>query len=143
MTRPGRSAKTGELAGEVGAYVALLRTGTRLSLAVLVLTFVLYVGGLVAPLIPIVELPRYWGLRTGEYLRQTGLPSGWGWIRLVRFGDFLNYVGMVMLAGLTVVCYVAILPHYLRKGDTPYTLIILAEIAVLLLAASGLLTVGH
>lgn len=122
---------------EVRVYALLLRIGTWASVAVLVLTFLLYAGGFVAPVVPIDRLPDFWGLRAGEYLRQADLPRGWGWVRFVGFGDFLNYVGIAMLAGLTIVCYVTIFPLYLRKKDTLYVLIVLAEIAVLLLAASG------
>lgn len=124
-------------------YAALLRRGTWFSVAVLVLTFLLYAGGLVAPLVPIERLPQHWGLRAGEYLRAAGLPDGWGWVRFVGFGDVLNYVGVAMLAGLTVVCYLAVLVVYLGRKDTLYALMILAELAVLVLAASGLLVLGH
>lgn len=129
--------------GEFRAYITLLRIGTRVSLAALVLTFLLYVSGLAAPAIPIEHLPRYWGLRASEYLRRASLPAGWGWTRLVSFGDFLNYVGIVMLSSLTIFCYLAMVPAFLRKKDTLYVLILLAEIAILLLAATGLLTASH
>lgn len=122
---------------------AILSRGTWISLAVLSLTFLCYIGGLTRPLIPIDDLPRYWGAPASEYLRQAGLPSGWGWVRLLRFGDFLNFVGIAMLAGLIVIAYLALLPAFVRKRDLPYALIVVAEVAVLLLAASGLLAIGH
>ena len=78
-----------------------------------------------------------------EYLRRAELPSGWGWVRLVGFGDYLNYVGIVMLASLSVLCLLAIFPLLLRRKDTAFILIVLAEIAILFVAASGLLVVGH
>lgn len=135
--RPPRSRGGESQQAEVRAYALLLRIGTWASVAVLVLTFMLYVGGFVAPVVPIDRLPDFWGLRASEYLRQADLPRGWGWVGFVGSGDFSNYVGIVMLAGLTIVCYLAILPFYLRKRDILYMLIVLAEIAVLLLAASG------
>lgn len=109
----------------------------------LFITFLLYIGGLARPLIPIDHLPRYWNMQAAGYLRQAGLPSGWGWVRLITFGDFLNFIGIATLAGMTIVCYVVVLPVFLRKRDIPYVLIVLAEIVILLLAASGLLVVGH
>lgn len=124
-------------------FAELLSRGTWISVAVLLLTFLLYIGGLAKPLIPIDQLPRYWGMPAAEYLRQANLPRGWGWVRLVAFGDFLNFIGIAMLAGMTIVCYLAVLPIFLRRQDTPYILIVVAEIAILLLAASGLLAVGH
>jgi hypothetical protein len=124
-------------------FAEILSRGTWISVAVLFLTFVLYIGGLVKPLIPIDQLPQYWGMSAAEYLREASLPRGWGWVRLVAFGDFLNFIGIAMLAGMTIVCYLAVLPIFLRRQDTTYALITLAEIAILLLAASGLLAVGH
>lgn len=139
MRRPGEP----EPGDEPLVYAVLLRRGTLVSLVVLVLTFALYGGGLVPPLVPIDRLPAYWRLRAGEYLSAAHLPRGWGWVRYVAFGDILGYLGIVMLASLTVAAYLAILPLVARKKDTPYLLIVLAEIAVLLLAASGLLSVGR
>lgn len=124
-------------------FAAVLRAGTGLSMLALVLGFFLYVGGLVLPLVPIAELPRYWGLSAERYLAAAGLPRGWGWVGLVGHGDILNFVGIAMLAGLTIVCYLAVLPAFLRKGDRVYSAIIVLALAVLLLAASGLVAAGH
>lgn len=122
---------------------AILSRGTWVSLAVLSLTFLAYIGGVTRSRIPIDDLPRYWGMPASEYLRQAGLPGGWGWIRLLWFGDFLNFVGIAMLAGLVVIAYLALLPAFVRKRDLPYALIVVGEVVVLLLAASGVLAIGR
>jgi len=51
--------------------------------------------------------------------------------------------GIEILAGCSMLCLLAIIPVYLRRGDRVYAAICIAEIAVLVLAASGALTVGH
>jgi hypothetical protein len=112
------------------------------SVVVLLLTFVLYVAGIGSPLIPIRNLPQYWGLRAAEYLQRLGLERGWGWTRLMGFADFQNFLGVAMLAGLTILCYARILPIFIGRKDFTYAFIVGAEIVLLLLAASGLLT-GH
>jgi hypothetical protein len=61
---------------------------------------------------------------------------------LIGKGDYLNYVGITILAGLTIICYLVILPILLRKKDMPYLVIAIIEVAVLLLAASGILKAG-
>ena len=104
------------------------------------MTFTLYVSGLVPPVIPIHELPRYWGLSAADYVRAAKLPQGWGWVSLVGRGDFLNFIGVVLLAALTIVAYVRIVPILLGRRDLPYLFIVVAEIAVLALAAIGILT---
>ena len=57
-------------------------------------------------------------------------------------GYYLNFIGIAMLAGLTILCYLVILPILIKKKDTPYVIIAIIEIAVLVLAASGLLKTG-
>jgi uncharacterized membrane protein len=122
---------------------AVLEIGTRLSLLVLLAGFAAYVTGLAEPLVAIETLPRYWGLRASEYLREAAVPSGWGWLRFVAYGDCLNFVGIAMLAGLTIVSYLVLLPAFWRKRDVTYSLIALLEVVILALAASGLVAVRH
>ena len=68
--------------------------------------------------------------------------AGWSWLKNVRKGDYMNFVGIAILAGLTIVCYAAIIPALLRKKDTAYLAIAIAEVLVLTLAASGILKGG-
>ena len=123
-------------------YANILGYGMWLGLAVLVVTFVLYVTGILPPVIPINDLPTYWGMKAKDYLHTAHLPQGWGWVKLAGHGDFVNFIGIVMLAGLTVVCYLAIIPTLIKKKDTPYLVIAVVEILILALAASGVLTAG-
>lgn len=124
------------------AYADLLSYGAMTGLATLVITFVLYVGRVLEPVVPIEKLPEYWGMKAKDYMHQAHLPHGWGWVPLAGHGDFLNFVGIVMLSGLTIVCYLAILPILVRKKDTAYVIIAIVEVAILVLAASGILTAG-
>ena len=127
---------------EHAVYAGVLRCGVRVGLIGLSVTFALYVGGILRPVIPISELPRYWSLSAREYLQIARLPQGWGWVALVGRGDFLNFLGVALLAGLTILGYVRILPILFRRRDVVYLFIAAAEIAVLVLAASGVLTAG-
>lgn len=73
-----------------------------------------------------------------------GVPDGWDWIYMLKNGDFLNFIGIVLLAGMTILCFlVALLPAYLKQKDWPYFALVIFECAVLVLAASGILKVGH
>lgn len=123
-------------------YADVLDKGMKLGLAILVVTFFLYVFGVLEPFIPVEELPRYWGLPVQDYLQQTGIPTGWGWVGLLGHGDFLNFLGIAVLAGITVVCYLPIIPVFNRNKDKVYAAIAVTEVAVLALAASGILHVG-
>lgn len=132
-------------------YARILAAGMYTGLVILLATFVLYVTGLVDPAVPIHRLPDYWSLGVQEYLeavnaeylhRDHGL-RGWWWLGALSSGDYLNFVGIIVLAAVTVVCYLGIVPVLLRKRDVVYVGIAVAEAVILVLAASGLLAAGH
>ncbi len=132
-------------------YAKILSAGMLVGLALLLVTFVLYSTGLVAPAVPIGELPRLWTLSAHEYLvtineeflHRDALVMGWGWVAVLSKGDFLNFVGIALLAAVTIVCYLGILPTLFRKKDWIYGTIALLEVVILVLAASGLVSAGH
>lgn len=124
-------------------YARWLDVGTRIGLGLLIATFALYASGFVAPHTPLSELPALWVLPVDRYLAATGLPTGWGWLRLAGASDVMNFVGIAFLSLVTLGCYLRIAASFLRRGDAALALIALAEIVVLLLAASGLVSGGH
>jgi hypothetical protein len=124
------------------AYAKVLNIGMWLGLAVMVVTFFVYVSGVLPSFVPIDDLPKYWTMRVHDFNVALNAPTGWGWAPLVGKGDYLNFVGIAMLSGLTILCYAVILPILFRKKDTAYVVIAIVEILVLSLAASGLLKVG-
>lgn len=124
-------------------YARILDKGMKIGLAILVVTFGLYVFGILQPHVPVNDLPKYWSMSVHEYLEATDIGTGWSWLGSLGEGDLLNFVGIAFLAGVTIVCYLAIVPSLMRKKDTPYVVLALVEVAVLVLAASGLLKAGH
>ncbi len=124
-------------------YATLLDLGTRSGLVVLVLSFAAYVTGLLEPMVPLKRLPELWSQPVGSYLAQTQMPTGWGWLALVLKGDVVGLLGIAILAGCSVLCLLALVPHYLRRGDKAYVALCLTEVAVVVLAASGLISGGH
>jgi hypothetical protein len=120
-------------------FARVLRAGTAVSVAVLVLAFGAYVAGVAPARVPLDEMPRYWGLAVGEYLRQTGLPRGWGWLALLRHGETMTLAGVSLLTSVSIVAYLAILPGLLGRREAALALIVMAELGILMLAASGVL----
>lgn len=127
---------------EQNNYADLLFYGCWLGLAVMLVTYLLYVSGIVTPHIPLQEMPDYWSQSVSHYLTVAQVPTGWGWINLLGQGDFLNFIGIVLLAGMTIICYVRIIPGLLRKGDRVMAIIAVTEVLVLVLAASGIVGGG-
>jgi hypothetical protein len=124
-------------------YALWLDWGTRFGLAVLVLVFLAYGLGLAEPHVPHERLQEVWNLPVSDFLVATGLPTGWGWVAHAHRSDIANLIGIAMLTGCSLLALLVLLPLYARRGDRVYLGICVAQIAVLLLAASGVLTAGH
>jgi len=124
-------------------YANILEKGMYVGLILLFLTFIIYALGIVKPYIPVSEISRYWGLNVHDYLHQANIKGGWSWLGMLQYGDFLNFVGIVVLAGVTIICYLAIAPILIKNDDKIYTILVLLEVLILSLAASGILAVGH
>lgn len=124
------------------AYAKILDVGMKIGLITSIILFCIYISGVLAPYIPVKDLPKYWGMSVHEYLEATGIQSGWSWVRLLQKGDFLNFIGIVFLAGLTIACYIRIIPIFKRKKDKVYMVLAVLEVLVLALAASGILRAG-
>ena len=124
------------------AYAGVLNIGMWSGLALLIVTFFVYISGVLPTFVPINDLPKYWTMRVHDFNVALHAPTGWGWAPLIGNGDYLNFVGIAILSGLTILCYLVILPILIKKKDTPYVVIAIVEVLVLALAASGLLKVG-
>ncbi|OGB02137.1 MAG: hypothetical protein A3E25_05785 [Burkholderiales bacterium RIFCSPHIGHO2_12_FULL_69_20] len=124
-------------------YATLLEWSTRVGLLVLVLSFAAYLSGLMPSFVPMDRLPALWSLPVDQFLAATGMPTGWGWVALLRHGDVQGLAGIVILAGCSVPCLLALVPVYGARRERAFAALCLAEVAVLLLAASGLLSGGH
>jgi len=125
------------------AYARWIARGARLGLVLLVASFTAYLLGLTTPHVALDRLPQLWSLPLAQYLEQSGTPTGWGWLRLALRGDLSGLVGIAVLAGCALAALVAAALVYLRQGDRPHALLCVAEAAIIVLAASGLLTGGH
>ena len=125
------------------AYADLLDVGIRIGRYLLAGTFVLYVLGITPAKIPLSQLPAYWSMAADQYANLVGIGTGWDWLTLIGYGDYMNFLGIAFLSGLTIVCYLRILPFSLQRKDFVSGSIIVLEVIVLSVAASGLLIAGR
>jgi hypothetical protein len=132
----------GKAAPEQITYANMLFYGCWGGLALMAFTYVLYVTGLLPPHVPLDKVPLLWSQPVGTYLELGKVPHGWGWTVLLGKGDFLNFLGIVLLAGMTILCYIPLIPAFLKRGEKGFALMALAEILVLLFAASGIVGGG-
>ena len=123
-------------------YAHLLETGARAGLVWVLLAFGAYGSGLLPSGVPLQQLPALWSLPLAEFLQQSGSPTGLSWLARLRQGDMLSLAGIAWLASCSLPALLALLPAYLRRGDKVYAALALAQVAVIVLAASGWLTGG-
>lgn len=112
-------------------YARWLAAGTRIAFAVLLATFLVYMLGLLEPLVSPRELTRLWALPADRFVAATGAPTGWRWLGFLGKGDYLNFIGVAALASISIVCYARMIPT-LPKLQARLAAI---QVAVLLVAA--------
>jgi hypothetical protein len=132
-----------EPGAEQRAYARLLGWGSAGGLALLVVAFLVYVTEALPPLIDVVQLPRVWTLSAREIAAQEGHPAGWQWLSLLHHGDIVNLLGIALLASCSILPLMAVAALYWRGRERVYALVAAVQVLVLVLAASGLVTIGH
>lgn len=123
-------------------YANMLYYGNIAGLALMLLTFALYVAGILDPHVPLDKLLHLWSGNAATYLHEGNVPHGWGWTDLLGTGDFINFLGIALLAGMTIIAYIPLVPAFLKKGEKIMAYIALAEVLVLIFAASGIVGGG-
>ncbi len=156
-------------------YARILEKGMYTGLLLMVITFGLYVFGIMKPLIPLEDISTLWATKSGVYLttvenkyipeghslkvkvhaqqdaaalQEAGarapqhVLNGWAWFSLLGYADFLNFLPVAILAGITILCYGVIIPGLFARGDRAMGIMAIVEIGILVLAASGILKVG-
>jgi hypothetical protein len=88
-------------------------------------------------------LPELWIHPVGRFLELTQSPTGWGWLALLHRGDIAGLLGIAILSGASVLCLLALVPIYLARGERIFAAVCLAEVAVVVLAASDWLAGPH
>ena len=123
-------------------YAKILEIGMYIGLLILLITFILYTFGIMNPYIPLDKISEYWTMNVEDYLHHADIKAGWAWLGMLKYGDFVNFIGIAILAGVTILCYLAIVPTLLKNKDRVYAVLALLEAVILAVAASGILGAG-
>ena len=124
-------------------YARWLDAGTRIAFAISAAAFLVYAAGILPAHVPLEMLPQVWGLPVDEFLRRTGAPAGWSWLGLAGRADYLNLACVALLALVTAICYLRILPALLGLGERLQAAMAALQVLVLLAAASGFFAGGR
>jgi hypothetical protein len=123
-------------------YANLLNKLTMFGFLVLLISFVIYISGILRAYVPMDQVIQYWSQSSHHYLEATKIQPGWVWVWKLNYGDFLVNVPISILAGVTIVCYAAVIPKFLKTKEYILVVIAILEIVVLSAAASGILKTG-
>jgi hypothetical protein len=118
-------------------YARWLDFWTNLAFAVSLGTLLLYLSGAAPAFVALQQLPELWTLPVDRYLELTGAPSGWAWLSLIGYGDYLNFIGICLYALVTLFCYLRIIPAMLRSREPLHAALAIAQALVLLAAAAA------
>ncbi|MEJ2093551.1 MAG: hypothetical protein P8X65_15330, partial [Syntrophobacterales bacterium] len=105
----------------------------------IIFLFGLYVSGVLSPFVPFDCLSQYWSQPLSEYLHTADVPTGWSWLAYLYYGDFLTFLPIAGLAGITILGYLYLAPKFYKHNELILGSIAILEIIILLLAASGIL----
>jgi hypothetical protein len=123
-------------------YAAILEKGMYFGLLLIIITYLIYVLGIVKPFVPLADIPTLWGKNVHDYLHTTHIRDGWAWLGMIRYSDFLNFIPIAILAGVTILCFLSIVPVLWKENDKLYACFALLEAIILGIAASGILGSG-
>lgn len=132
-------------------YANILEKGMVIGLLMMFVTFSLYVFEIMTPAVPLDRITELWSQPVHDYLvaindnflHKEHLMTGWTWLAMLAASDFLNFLPVAILSGVTVFCYLAIVPGLFNRGDKAMAIMALLEAIILTAAASGILAVGH
>lgn len=125
------------------AFAAAEEVGVRVGVVFTLIGFALYTTGVVAPFLSIETLVHNWGGRAEDLVRETGWPTGWGWAAMLEHSDMLSLAGLILLSSVVIAAYLVLLVLLLRQRNRTYAAIVLLQLLVFALAASGLVGGGH
>jgi hypothetical protein len=123
-------------------YAKLLDRAAKFFFLLVIITFFLYVSGILISYVPLERLPQCWSQPLSEYLQTTNLKPGWSWLAYMYYGDILTFVPIVGLAGIAIFGYLCLAAKFLRHRDHFMGWIAILEIIILMIVASGILQVG-
>jgi hypothetical protein len=123
-------------------YANVLEKGMLFGLGVVLLTYITYITGIMKPYVPLDKITACWTLDVHHYLDTCKIKAGWAWAGMLGHGDFLNFVGIALLAGVTIFSFLAIVPVLWKQNDRLYAFFALLEAVILSVAASGILGSG-
>ena len=126
-----------------GIYATLLKRFTMASMIFLAISFAIYIFQWIPSYIDIDKMGELIRLRSADYRVAANGPTGWAWLNLIGYSDYLSFMAIAFISGVSVFVYFILVHVFWRCKDYIYTSIAVIQILIFLLAASGIVNSGH
>lgn len=123
-------------------YGRLLHYLVLVGFVFLGITFLVYAFGLLPSYMEAHRVPEVWHLPADEAVAETQRPAFWAWLTNLDRADLLSLGSLAVLSATTPVGFLVLIALFLRRRDLAYAAMVATQVAVLLLAASGVIG-GH
>ncbi len=115
------------------SFAKVLRLSLNLAITLLLLTFILYLLKILKPYIPFNKLRESWHLSYGEFSRLFNYPKGFNWLKYLKYGDIINFLGIYLLALTPPLSYFFLLFKALKEGEKLFSLLVLLQLLIFIL----------
>ncbi|MFP4374386.1 MAG: hypothetical protein ACLFPO_08645 [Spirochaetaceae bacterium] len=120
-------------------YARILRRVVNFGTIFMLVSFVIYAFDILPSVTAADRVPTAWHLPADEGAPLIGRPPLWHWLSHPDRPDLLTLGSLTVLAATTPIAFIALSVRFLRRRDFAYALMVLMQLGVLLLAASGMI----
>lgn len=111
--------------------------GVRVTLALVLVVFALYLTGWVPAFIPPERLIGLVGDGVAAFVQEQHAPTGWQWLGMLQFSDMASLGTLMGMVGVIFAAYLLVIPSLIRNGDTLYLALVLTQLGLFVLAGWG------
>lgn len=119
-------------------YARVLLLLVPLAFGLTAMAFLLYITGVLTPLVAMAETARLWAMGAGDALTSAGLEPGWDWVTRWYRADMLCLVALALLASATPIACAFASVQYFRRREWALGIIASVQVLILAIAMSGL-----
>lgn len=127
-------------------YANTLEFVSHTVIILLAVGYVLYMTGLLPLEVPVSAIASHWHLSAAQMRETLHQPTGWSVFANpagLLHGDVISYISVIFLALATLICLASAVMVYIGEKMPVYLTISIAQVLVLLVAASGIMTGAH
>jgi len=122
-------------------YASTLEFLSITGMILISLAFALYALELLPTSVALERVTELWHLDSATFADEAGISTGWSWIDSIFTGFGISFAALELLAVFALVAIGRLIPVYVKEKDNWYLTIVVAQVVVFLVAATGILVV--